>query len=326
MNFLQEFEQEAHRGDLADVEQMALCIAGAAYPNLDLVEVKSQLDDLAFVVERGMPENLTGRPRAEAFVKLLSAGLGFVGNREDYYDPRNSFLNDVLDRRMGLPITLSLVCIALGRRLNMPIHGVGYPGHFMAGLRDGGDLWLLDLFTGRVLSPQEVPGHLATLFQQPLNFVHQMGAAPISPISLVRRILNNLWNIYHGTGEQAGAAWVLDYMLALTPDDPRLWQERGVVALQMGRLHDAARSLRRCLYLSGHLERYLGLEEGVILEDLDGTRIELGEDELADGDVEGERGLRGGGYRPAPPPSDDDEVWQILGMLGQIDEDLQRLN
>jgi len=297
-------------------------------------------------VERELSTDLAGRQRAEAFMAVLSRSLGFMGNREDYYDPRNSFLNDVLDRRTGLPITLSLICMAVGQRVGLSVYGVGYPGHFMAGLRSGDDLWLLDLFTARVLSPKEVPGHLAALFQQPLNFVHQMGASPVSSLSLVRRILNNLWNIYHSQDDFSNALWVLDYMLALTPDDPRLWQERGTVAYQAGRLLDAGRSLRRYLYLTGHLGRFLGLDGGVILEDLDGSEVDLGEVDLGEVDLgendlmdplfgeerEGNEGAeaepdwRRTGYRAAPAPADDDDVWEILGLLSQVNEELQRMN
>ena len=87
---------------------------------------------------------MSGRARAEDFLHLFNRGLGFRGNRDDYYDPANSFLNVVLERRVGLPITLSLLCVALGQRVGIDIVGMGFPGHFMACYRDDRGAWLFN--------------------------------------------------------------------------------------------------------------------------------------------------------------------------------------
>ncbi len=98
-----------------------------------------------------------GEPRAQRFLSVINDGLGFRGNRRRYYDPRNSYLNEVLERRLGLPILLSLICISIGRRIGVDIEGLGFPGHFMARYRDEVGVWLLDSFHGNVVSEAETP-------------------------------------------------------------------------------------------------------------------------------------------------------------------------
>jgi len=297
MNFLNAFAVEVAKESQADPELLALYIAGAAYPDLDVVKVQMQLDDLAFAVQQAMAEGLTGKAQAEGFLAALTERLAFEGNRENYYDPRNSFLNDVLARRTGLPISLSLVCMALGRRMGLNIQGVGYPGHFMARYRDQEGEWLLDLFSGAVLAPTEVTGHLSRLFQQPITFSHQIGVRPVTPQALAERILNNLWHIYRTQGDGEKAMRVLDYMTVLAPDNPRLWQEMGVVAYESGHLLDAERNLRRYLYLTGHLSRFWGLEPSIVLQDDDGSPTPW-QDESALGPLDDPGPPKG----PPPPP------------------------
>ncbi|MBP8106902.1 MAG: transglutaminase family protein [Caldilineaceae bacterium] len=323
MNFLDAFAAEVAKESQADPELLALYIAGAAYPNLDVARVRMQLDELAFGVAQTVAEGLTGRAQAEGFLAALTGRLAFEGNREDYTDPRNSFLNDVLARRTGLPISLSLVCMALGRRLGLNIQGVGYPGHFMARYADQEGEWLLDLFSGAVLAPAEVTGHLSRLFQQPITLSHQIGALPVTPQALAERILNNLWHIYRTQGDGQKAMRVLDYLVVLAPDNPRLWQEMGVMAYESGHLLDAERNLRRYLYLTGHLARFWGLEPSIVLQDDDGAPV-LWQDESLPGPLDDPG--RPGGPRPAPPPKQDDEVWQVVGLLSKISDELLRIN
>ncbi len=323
MNFLNAFAAEVAKESQADPELLALYIAGAAYPDLDVARVQMQLDDLAYAVEQAMAEGLTGRAQAEGFLAALTGDLAFVGNRDTYYDPRNSFLNDVLARRKGLPISLSLVCMALGRRLGLNIQGVGYPGHFMARYTDPEGEWLLDLFSGMVLDTTQVTAHLSRLFQQPITFAHQIGVLPVTPQAMAERMLNNLWHIYRSKGEGEKTTQVLDYMLVLAPDNPRLWQELGVMAYESGHLLDAERNLRRYLYLTGHLARFWGLEPSIVLQDDDGSPMPW-QDESLPGPLDDPG--RPSGPRPAPPPKEDDEVWQVVGLLSRISDELLRVN
>lgn len=323
MDFLNAFAGEVAKESQADPELLALYIAGTVYPDLDVARVQMQLDDLAYGVEQAMAKGLTGKAQAQGFLAALTGHLGFEGNRENYYDPRNSFLNDVLARRTGLPISLSLVCMALGRRVGLNIQGVGYPGHFMARYTDPEGEWLLDLFTGMVLDTTEVTAHLSRLFQQPITLSHRAGVLAVTPQTLAERILNNLWHVYRSQGDGEKAMQILNYMLALAPDNPRLWQELGVMAYESGHLLDAERNLRRYLYLTGHLARFWGLEPSIVLQDEDGSPM-LWQDESLPGPLDDPG--RPAGPRPAPPPQEDDEVWQVVGLLSKINDELLRIN
>ena len=110
------------------LDEVALLIAAHAYPSLDVVRQRRRLDLLA---------DRCPKPALEAVVAYLFVDLGFAGNRHDYYDPRNSYLNDVLDRRTGIPISLAVLAMEVGRRVGVSLVGVGMPGHFL--LRDALD-------------------------------------------------------------------------------------------------------------------------------------------------------------------------------------------
>ena len=114
-------------------------------------------------------------------MRVITRGLDFHGNREDYYDPRNSLLPDVLERRMGLPIMLCMVCIALGRRLGVRIEGLGFPSHFLAVFRTAAGDTILDPFLGLTLDPTEVERHLARLLGQPVNLAPEFWRAADVP-------------------------------------------------------------------------------------------------------------------------------------------------
>ena len=131
-------------GDIP-LARAALLIAAAEQPALDVDRQLARLDDLAeAAAPRG--DGHDELRRLHRLREFLFEERGFAGDRSDYFDPRNSYLNHVLDRRLGIPITLSLVLIEVGRRLGLEMEGVGLPGHFITGIRIGGDHVLLDPF------------------------------------------------------------------------------------------------------------------------------------------------------------------------------------
>jgi regulator of sirC expression with transglutaminase-like and TPR domain len=227
MDFINLFTRELKRDSPAP-ELLALAIAGLAHPALDIASYLGQLDKLAERMARTLFAVPAGRPRAEHFLHVLNHELGFVGNRDNYYEPANSFLNEVLDRRTGLPIMLSLLCLAIGRRIDLDITGVGYPGHFMARYADDQGAWLLDPFHGEVLEVEAAAAYLTQIFQRPVTLMPDAHMA-VSTAALTQRILNNLRNVYLSRGDYALAARVVDYLLILTPSHDNLWQERGML-------------------------------------------------------------------------------------------------
>jgi regulator of sirC expression with transglutaminase-like and TPR domain len=231
-------------------ERLALAIAGMAHADLDLTATLEQLDDLAEVMRRSLWAAPAGETRAHRFLEIFNQELGFTGNHEHYYEPANSFLNEVLARRTGLPIMLSLLCMALGRRLGLPIVGVGFPGHFMARYEDESGTWLLDPFHGAVVAPVVAEEYLARIFQRPVTLAPAAHAA-VSPAALAQRILYNLRNVYLSRGDYVMNARVLDYLLILLPAAVELWQERGLMRYYTQQWDAAAHDLRRYFMLRG---------------------------------------------------------------------------
>ena len=141
-----EFAAAVSRSDgQIDLARAALIIAKSEYPTLD---VEANLDRLEALARRARTSRAIGDPLGQLhrLRECLFEEEGFSGNSEDYADPRNSYLNDVLDRRLGIPITLSLVLIEVGRRLGLEMEGIGLPGHFITGARVDGEQVLLDPF------------------------------------------------------------------------------------------------------------------------------------------------------------------------------------
>src|SRR6266849_11162092 len=113
-----------------DLAEVALRLAGDEYPGLDVEAHLSELDGMAHEVQSYLRGSL--QARVSGLCRYLFHDMGFRGNQEEYYDPRNSYFNQVLDRKTGLPITLSAVAMAVGTRAGLHVVGIGLPGHFLA--------------------------------------------------------------------------------------------------------------------------------------------------------------------------------------------------
>lgn len=257
MDFLTEFAQTLHQPTPVP-ELLALQIAGLAYPDLQIAQEVARLDALAGTVAASVAGAPAGRTWATEFLRSLREDLGFQGNTANYYEPDNSFLNVVLDRRTGLPILLSLVCVALGRRLGVPMDGVGFPGHFMVRYRHADEQWLLDPFHGRVLPAGHAQEYLGQLFGQHVA-LSQQAYTRVTPPAFAQRILNNLRNVYLGNEDWANAVRVLDYMLLLLPSSTALLRERALLHHRVGDLERAAYDLQRYFTLTGELWSVWGL-------------------------------------------------------------------
>ena len=252
MTFLEQFRVELERKD-PNPEYLAFAIAGMAYPTLNIEEQLAMLDQLASVVARALHDIPPGYERAARFIDVLHYDLGFTGNREHYYHPDNSHLNVVLQQRIGLPIMLSLLCIAIGRRLGLDIAGMGFPGHFMARYQDKEGVWLLDPFYNRVTFLSDANRYLSDIFERPVTLSPEM-YEPVSATMLAQRILLNLRNVYLSRKNFPMTIAVLEYLLLLKPNDPTLWQEKGLLHYQADEWEAASYHLRRYFFLS---DRYM---------------------------------------------------------------------
>jgi regulator of sirC expression with transglutaminase-like and TPR domain len=204
------FAELVHRPEAQlSLDEAALTIAAHARPDLDVAAELGQLDALA----TKCPE-----PSLDGLRRYLFEELGFHGNTDDYADPSNSFLDEVVRRRTGLPITLSVVLIEVGRRLDVPLVGVGMPGHFLVRHeRPPGEF--IDAFDGgRVLDEDGCCRRFHTVMGADAIFRSSYLDA-VGPRAILTRILANLRRLYATRGQLDDAAWVSGLQL-LIPGNP----------------------------------------------------------------------------------------------------------
>ena len=218
-------EMLARPDEGVDVARAALLIAREEYPELDVPRYLARLDEMGEAVRR----RLGGGDAVAALNAYLFEEEGFHGNDQDYYDPRNSFLNEVLDRRTGIPITLSTVYIEVARRAGVHAAGVGLPGHFIVRVAAGGGDVLVDPYhRGKHLSEQDCQGRLDRIYGGRLKVDAAM-LAPCGSKSILARMLRNLKAIYLKTGEQERALRVLDLLLEVNPRSGEDLRDRGLL-------------------------------------------------------------------------------------------------
>lgn len=229
-----------------DVALGAALVARDIYDALDVPALLAELDDLgADVATSG---SLSERVAA---VSERFTGLGFRGNDEDYYDPRNSLLPDVLARKTGIPITLSIVWCAMAKRGGLLARGVAFPGHFLVRVDapEGGDPLIVDPFQrGRVLDDQAA----TVLLRRALGDGAELHAtlfAPASARAMLVRLLTNLEATYAKRGEHARAFIAADRIVTLVPDSARMLRERAALALRIGATEVARADFARVIEL-----------------------------------------------------------------------------
>jgi regulator of sirC expression with transglutaminase-like and TPR domain len=239
MNLDHALELLARDPDAAlDLAEVGFLLARDEYPSLNVQGALSDLDALAQQVRPSLRGN--PRERLQVLCDHLFGTLGFHGNSEDYYDPRNSYLSDVLQRRTGIPITLSALTMALGRRLDLNIAGVGLPGHFVAKLIDPqrGDVLFDPFHGGRVLSTAECED----LVQRVTGVPFEASAQSLRPFPLgaiVFRMLGNLRSIYHKQEDWPRLARTLTRMVQLDPQAPVLRRDLGQTLMRQGKFGQA---------------------------------------------------------------------------------------
>ena len=235
-----------------NLAEAALVVAAAEYPNLDIDVYLDRIDELAVQLRRRLRQDI---PPTEAILALnhyLFDELGFSGNAAEYYDPRNSFLNDVLDRRLGIPLTLSIVYIEIGRRAGLALRGVSFPGHFLVKciVRDGAIM--LDPYAkGASLSIEDLQQRLKTLCNgiepTPEAVRHMLAAAGNKEI--LARMLRNLKGTYLHQNEMMKALAAAERIIAMAPDVADEYRERGRIYLNLECFRAALADFRHYLLL-----------------------------------------------------------------------------
>lgn len=229
--------------------EAALWIAADEYPDLDVAACLHRLDDLGDRAARAISPAMDVDAATGALRALLFDGEGFRGDSEDYYDPRNSFLNDVLERRRGIPITLSVIYIDVAGRAGLLARGIGLPGHFVVRAERRGADRLLDPFDGgAVLAEADCEALVRRVHGADIPF-DPGWLRPVTTCEIVTRMLANLRGIYTARGDWARALRILDRMLALAPDTPGLLRDRGFAHARSGNPRAAVRDWEA--YLAG---------------------------------------------------------------------------
>ena len=220
-----------------DLAQACLMIAQDAYPGLEVERYLGEIERMAIRLRGRLPATGGPEERVAALNQFLFDDLGFWGNTKDYYDPRNSYLNDVIDRKTGIPITLAILYMEVGRRIGLPLEGVSFPGHFLVRLRLRGGVLVLDPFTGgAVQSEAELRERLQRVI--PEGVADNLPVAelpldqflePASNRQILARVLRNLKGIYREADKPERMLDVLNRMLLVAPDASAELRDRGLV-------------------------------------------------------------------------------------------------
>jgi regulator of sirC expression with transglutaminase-like and TPR domain len=233
--------------DSIDLAKAALYIALEEYPHCDPEEYLNALDAMADEVRDRLPVQNYPLRIIQTINRYLYEDLGFSGNEADYYDPRNSFLNEVIDRRCGIPITLSLVYLEIAKRIEFPMVGIGMPGHFLIKPNFEGAGIFVDAFNGgEILFAEDCQARLSQIYGQPLELPARF-LSPVSSKQLLGRMLGNLKAIYLNQGNTVKVLAAIERILLLFPDALGELRDRGIIYYQLGQLTAARRDLQTYL-------------------------------------------------------------------------------
>jgi len=252
MAALEPFTQLLAGGDdRIELARACLLIAEDAYPGLDVEGYVNEVARLALRLRARLSRTAGAEEKVVELNQFLFDELGYTGNAEEYYDPRNSYLNEVIDRRTGIPITLSVLYMELGRKIGLPLEGVSFPGHFLVRVRMRGGMLVLDPFAGgepqtedelrarleRVI-PRDVTGGVPVRDLPLEQFLE-----PASNRQILARLLRNLKGIYRQAEMPERMLDVLNRALVVSPDSASDLRDRGVVYEQLQAYRAALRDL-----------------------------------------------------------------------------------
>ena len=260
-----EFRQAADRAEeQIDLGRAALTIALPEYPTLDFSAYLGRIDDLALEVAE--------RTGTDADVFRLIAALNFVlfqrhgfrGNRDDYYDAKNSFLNEVIERKTGIPITLSVLYIEVAARVGLTVDGIGFPGHFMVKAQADGNEIVIDPFnSGDIKTEEDLAAMLQQMYGGKVNLRSEF-LMPVSKKQILTRMLTNLKAIYAKANDMAKILGTLDRLLILDPASAEDTRDRGVIYTRLECFGQAKDDFERYLELSPDADDAPAIREQVV--------------------------------------------------------------
>jgi regulator of sirC expression with transglutaminase-like and TPR domain len=234
-------------GDEVDLALAALLIAAEEYPQLNPDQYLRRLDLLAELVRDRLADETAPLMVLQELSRVLFEQEEFRGNTDAYYDPRNSFLNDVLDRRLGIPLTLSIVMLEVGWRLGLPLEGVNFPGHFLVRFVGESANLLVDPFQrGEIRFEDQAQALLDRVYGGAVRLQPKY-LRPAGRKDMAVRLLANLKNVYLNARDDARAVAAIERILLVRPDATDEVRDRGMLLARLGRTDEAVTDLERYL-------------------------------------------------------------------------------
>ena len=247
----QKFWQIAHTPDqdlsIDHLLEGALAIAWEEYPRMDLGHYREIFDGMVADLQPRIAKMHYPLKVVQEINQYLFAEQGFRGNDSDYYDPRNSFITDVLERRLGIPLSLSLVYMVICDRLGFPMDGISFPAHFIIRPRHPDLEIFIDPYNkGEILFPEDCAAKLTQLYGYEIPLQPEY-LEPVSIRRILDRLLTNLKLIYLRRREPDKALAAIERSLMLNPDVPTQWRDRGLICYQLDRYTEARIDLENYL-------------------------------------------------------------------------------
>jgi len=228
--------------DYPELILQSLSIARVEFPSLDVQTELAEFEELVSLVHQELAEIETDQQRLTAFNRLFFEDLGFIGDHEDYYSPRNSCINAVMETRCGIPITLSVLYFTLAQTAGLDAYGISFPGHFLVGCRLDNRVIYIDPYDdGKELSSTDLDNLLEQVFDQPSvdETERNKWLKPASQMEILTRMLRNLKDIYFREGDQYKALDTVNRILEFDPDSAGDIRDRGLLYYHMDRLEPA---------------------------------------------------------------------------------------
>ncbi|HSU62251.1 MAG TPA: tetratricopeptide repeat protein [Burkholderiales bacterium] len=250
---LEAFERVlAEKEERIDLARACLMIAQDAYPDLSVDRYLGDIERMAMRVRARLRDGGGAEDRVVALNEFLFGELGYFGNTKDYYDPRNSYLNEVIERRTGIPITLAILYMEVGRRIGLPLAGVSFPGHFLVQLKLRRGMVVLDPFSGGApVSEEELRERLKRVIPEGASDDLPVSELPLEQFlepatnrQILARVLRNLKGIYRDTGKPERMLEVLNRMLLVAPEASAELRDRGFVYHKLECYRAALQDLR----------------------------------------------------------------------------------
>ncbi|KFN42474.1 SirB1 family protein [Arenimonas oryziterrae] len=266
----------AYGDDELPLLDTALLIARDEYPQLDPRAYADALHDYANALRPTLAGDIDLPAKLTAINRYLFDELGFAGNNTQYDDPRNSYLNEVLDRKLGIPISLAVVQIELTRRLGLPLDGVSFPGHFLVRLPVDDGILVMDPFNkGRPVSAEELKEraspHLGGHAPDDTQLLEIL--APATHRVILARMLRNLKGLYLERNDWERVARTADRLIKIAPDAPESWRDRGLAYRELGYVKGAREDLAHYLQALPNAEDEEAMR--AVLIEVSGTRSRL---------------------------------------------------